>query len=134
MLLTPRVLVCGLVACSLWCLVAIPTAAAEDSASWYGGGERLNTHTANGDRFDPTALTCASWDYPFGTILRVTNLANGRTVLVRVNDRGPAKRLRRAIDLSRAAFARLADLKKGLIRVEIVPVPHRSGAGPVRDA
>ena len=89
------------------------------TASWYGGGEKLNKYTASGEEFDPNKLTCASWDYPFGTKLLVTNLENGKSVVVRVNDRGPAKRLKRIIDLSREAFRRIADLKKGLIKVKI---------------
>ena len=88
-------------------------------ASWYGGGEKLNKYTASGEEFDPNKLTCASWDYSFGTKLLVTNLENGKSVVVRVNDRGPAKRLGRLIDLTREAFRRIADLKKGLIKVKV---------------
>ena len=113
-----------------WGLVAASASPAASSvfgpyarglASWYGGGERLNQLTASGEPFDPARLTCASWDFPFGTTLQVTNLKNDRSVLVRVNDRGPARRLHRLVDLSRAAFARLADLDTGLIPVEIAP-------------
>ena len=88
-------------------------------ASWYGGGEKLNKHTANGDVFDPHDLTCASWYHPFDTHLKVTNLSNGKSVVVRVNDRGPNKRLGRAIDLSREAFRKIANLNNGLIEVKI---------------
>lgn len=55
-------------------------------ASWYGGGEPLNEYTASGEPFEPSLLTCASWDYEFGTLLKVTNLENGLSVIVRVND------------------------------------------------
>ncbi len=89
------------------------------TASWYGGGEKLNKYTASGEVFDPETLTCAIWDTPFGTYLRVTNLDNGYSVLVKVDDRGPAKRLGRLIDLSRRAFSEIAPLKEGLIRVKV---------------
>ena len=94
-------------------------AGSEYIASWYGGGEKLNRYTANGELFSPSLLTCASWDYPFGTRLKVTNLTNGKNVIVRVNDRGPNKRLGRAIDLTKHAFSRIANTKEGLILVEI---------------
>lgn len=91
-------------------------------ASWYGGGEKLNKYTANGDIFNPKELTCASWYYPFNTTLKVTNLSTGDFVIVRVNDRGPNKRLGRLIDLTKSAFNQIADINIGLIqvRVEIV--------------
>ncbi len=89
------------------------------TASWYGGGEKLNKYTASGEVFDPEALTCAIWDVPFGTYLKVTNLDNGYWILAKVNDRGPARRLGRLIDLSRHAFSELAPLKEGLIRVKV---------------
>ena len=71
------------------------------SASWYGGGERLARHTANGEVFRPGALTAAHRSLPFGTRLLVTY--KGRSVVVRVNDRGPAAWTGRGIDLSRGA-------------------------------
>lgn len=89
-------------------------------ASWYGD-ELRGRPMANGQPFNPNALTCASWDFPLGTRLHVTH--GSRTVVVTVTDRGPAKRLvkkGRRLDLSRAAFARLADPKLGLIRVEVI--------------
>jgi len=88
-------------------------------ASWYGGGEKLNRHTANGEVFNSRNLTCASWDYAFNTSLRIVNIANGKSVIVRVNDRGPARRLGRAIDLTRFAFSRIANPRKGLVFVKI---------------
>lgn len=91
-------------------------------ASWYGGSERLNKHTANGEVFNPQHLTCASWHYPFNTTLKVTNSADGRSITVRVNDRGPNKRLGRVIDLTRHAFSRIADTRQGLILVKIEKV------------
>ena len=94
-------------------------ATTESVASWYGGGEKLNTHTANGEVFNPSEFTCASWHYPFDTLLKVTNIINGKSVIVRVNDRGPAKRLERSIDLSRSAFCEIADSNIGLVAVRI---------------
>ncbi|RFB80386.1 septal ring lytic transglycosylase RlpA family protein [Methylovirgula sp. 4M-Z18] len=82
-------------------------------ASWYGGGERLSRHTANGERFNPRAMTAAHRSLPFGTRLALTNPANGRTVVVRVTDRGPAASTGRALDLSRGAAAALGMLERG---------------------
>jgi rare lipoprotein A len=93
-------------------------------ASWYGETHR-GRFMANGKRFDPSRLTAASWFYPLGTKVRVTlNNANkpSRTVLVTVTDRGPAKDLvqnGRIIDLTYAAFRRLADTESGLINVRV---------------
>ena len=92
------------------------------TASWYG--ERCNGRkTASGEVFDASKLTAASWDYPLGTKLRVWN--GPRFVVVSVNDRGPAKRLlkTRQLDLSLAAFSRLADPAAGLLhnlKVEVM--------------
>ena len=91
-------------------------------ASFYGNGEKLNKYTANGEIFNPSAMTCASYYYPVNTLLRVTNIENGKSVVVRCNDLGPNKRLGRLIDLSREAFKQIASLKKGLIKVNIETV------------
>lgn len=91
--------------------------AEECKASWYGA-ECAGKPMANGKPFDPDAFTCASWDYPLGTRLRVATPTN--SVIVVVTDRGPARRLWRAgrkLDLSRAAFAALADTRLGVIKV-----------------
>ncbi|GEP00612.1 septal ring lytic transglycosylase RlpA family protein [Methylobacterium haplocladii] len=72
-----------------------------DIASWYGPGFH-GRKTANGERFDQNALTAAHKTLPFGTRIRVTNEATGRSVLVRINDRGPFVK-GRAIDLSAGA-------------------------------
>jgi len=88
-------------------------------ASWAGGGEKLNKLTASGEAFDNHSLTAAIYDIPFGTYLKVTNLANGYSIIVRVNDRGPAKDLGRLIDLTWFAFSKIADPKLGLINVEV---------------
>ena len=89
-------------------------------SSWYSQADPgILLTTANMESFDDSQLTCAIWDLPFNTILKVTNLENGKSVFVRVNDRGPARRLNRAIDLTKAAFSRIADLDKGLADVSI---------------
>jgi len=88
-------------------------------ASWYGGGEKLDTKTATSEVFSPTALTCASYQFPFESILEVTNQANGKSVEVRVNDLGANKKLGRIVDLTKEAFSRIAELDEGLITVEV---------------
>lgn len=90
-------------------------------ASWYG--EECQGRTmANGQPFDWHQHTCAHWNFAFGTKLRVTCKRTGRSVIVTVTDRGPAKRLHREIDLSKSAFAAIADVEEGLIEVSIDPV------------
>ena len=79
----------------------------EGRASWYGPGF-AGRQTANGEVFDPSQLTAAHKTLPFGTRVRVANLSNGRSVVVRINDRGPFKP-GRIIDLSRRA-AELIDM------------------------
>ncbi len=93
------------------------------TASWYSERDpSINLHTANGDRFDDSKLTCASWQFPFGTRLKITNLENGKSITCVVNDRGPAKRLGRLIDLTLGAFRRIANPQQGLIDVSITAV------------
>lgn len=81
-------------------------------ASWYGEG----TRTASGERFDPDALTAASRTLGFGTQIELR--ARSRRVTVRINDYGPAAWTGRCLDLSRAAFARLARLTQGWVWVD----------------
>ena len=85
-------------------------------ASWYGP-EFRGRRTANGERFNPKALTAAHPSLPFQTRLKVTNPKNGRSVTVRVNDRGPG--YGRAIDLSEEAAKQLGIFEIGIARVEI---------------
>ena len=92
---------------------------AADLASWYGEKHR-GSLMANGQRFDPDRLTAASWFYDLGTKVIVTH--ENRSVMVEITDRGPAKlflKEGRKIDLSRAAFAKLADPDLGLIDVTV---------------
>ena len=77
---------------------------------------------ANGSLLDDSKFTAASWDFKFGTMLKVTNLENGKSCIVKITDRGPARRLYnkgRILDLSLAGFSALADYKKGIIKVRI---------------
>ena len=74
--------------------------------------------TSNGERFNMYDLTCAHKSLPFNTILKVTNLANGKSVNVRVNDRGPFV-LNREIDLSKKAAAELGMIKSGTTKVKL---------------
>ena len=93
-------------------------------ASWYSRTDKyINEHTANGEKFNDAVKTCASWDYPFGTRLLVINPLNGKWVVCRVNDRGPAKHLNRQVDLTKSAFRKIADLRHGLRYVTFLPVP-----------
>ncbi|MGH7804613.1 MAG: septal ring lytic transglycosylase RlpA family protein, partial [Candidatus Binatia bacterium] len=88
-------------------------------ASWYGTRTGLHGElTASGERFDATSFTAAHRSHPFGTRLRVTNLTNGLSVVVRVNDRGPGMR-GRVIDVSRAAAGALGFQRRGLARVRV---------------
>ena len=75
--------------------------------------------TANGERFNPRAMTAASRTLPFGTMVRVTNRANGRSVVVRINDRGPFI-AGRSIDLSLGAAGAIGMIGSGVAGVDIV--------------
>lgn len=87
--------------------------------------------TANMEIFDCEKLTCASPTLPFNTILKVTNLDNNKFIIIRVNDRGPYKMDKegkalkpliphpsRVLDLSKASFRSIADLKKGVLNIK----------------
>jgi rare lipoprotein A len=93
----------------------------EGLASWYGSAFHGRT-MASGRPFDMRAMIAAHPTYPFGTVLRVTNLANRRQVSVRVLDRGTAAEPRAAgviVDLSRGAAERLGAVRDGRVRVRI---------------
>ncbi|PDQ19528.1 septal ring lytic transglycosylase RlpA family lipoprotein [Mesorhizobium sanjuanii] len=77
-------------------------------ASWYA----LHSKTASGERMNPSALTAAHRSLPFGTRLKVTNRNNGRSVVVRINDRGPFIK-GRMLDLSKGAASRLGFISSG---------------------
>ena len=89
-------------------------------ASWYGHSYHGRL-TANGEVYDMYALTAAHRSLPLGTRVRVTNLKNGRSVVVRINDRGPYKR-GVIIDLSRRAASQLGMIQDGRVRVEVAAI------------
>jgi len=83
-------------------------------ASWY----KLGGRTASGETANPKGLTAAHRTLPFGTLVEVTNLANGKTVTVRINDRGPFAK-GRVIDVTWAAAKELGFVRKGITRVKV---------------
>ena len=89
-------------------------------ASWYGPGFH-GRRTASGERFNIWAMTAAHRSLPFGTKVRVTNLRNGRSVVVRINDRGPYSG-GRVIDLSKAAAQAIGMIRSGTapVRIEVM--------------
>lgn len=89
----------------------------DGEASYYASGFEGRS-TASGEPYRARELTAAHRSLPFGTRVKVTNLANGRSVTVRINDRGPFHR-RRVIDLSRAAAERLGMVRRGRAPVEV---------------
>ena len=89
-------------------------------ASWYGPGYE-GRRTASGETFDPNGFSAASRTLPLGSIVRVTNIQNGRSVDVRINDRGPVTR-GRSIDLSPAAARKIGLTNKGVDRVKITRI------------
>ena len=110
----------------------IVTVMQEGVVSWYGAAFH-DRPTASGERFDSNGMTMAHPTLPFGTEVKVTNLRNGRSVVVRVNDRGPHTG-KRIADLSRAAAAQIGMLKRGVVRARIEvlgePADARTAATP----
>lgn len=92
----------------------------EGYASWYGKAFQ-NRRTSSGEAFDMNKLTAAHRDLPFGTMVRVTALYNGESVIVKINDRGPHRK-DRVLDLSQAAAREIGLESKGvgLVKIEIV--------------
>jgi rare lipoprotein A len=103
-------------------LVACATADAGDKAHLASRYSEIGGMTASGERYSPAKLTAAHRTLPFGTFVRVTNVANGRTVVVRINDRGPFVK-NRVIDLSQAAAQQLNF--SGLVPVSLETVGTR---------
>lgn len=98
-------------------------------ASWYGyewtTGKRGTM--ANGKRFNPRVFSAASYDYPLGSIIEVTNEKNGKVIAVKVTDRGPARRLNRLIDLSEAAATALGYHEAGIATVSVRVLAVKGG-------
>ena len=93
-------------------------------ATWYGS-QFAGRKTASGERFDPTAMTAAHRHLPLGTWVDVRRPDTGRSIRVRINDRGPWGDSRKVIDLSRAAAAAL-----GIVGLGVAPVEIRVVRGP----
>src|SRR5664279_2770380 len=93
--------------------VAVCSVRAEDGMASFYGGE----HTASGEITGPAGLTAAHRTLAFGTSVLVTNVGNGKTVVVRITDRGPFGRRGRIIDVSRAAARELDMIEAGTTRV-----------------
>ena len=108
----------GLAAGLAWAFASGETVAASKvltgKASWY----KMGKVTANGERYNPHGLTAAHRTLRFGTKVRVTNLRNGRKVVVRINDRGPFIR-GRIIDLSLGAAKLIGMTRAGIARVKV---------------
>lgn len=85
--------------------------------SWY----QMGTKTASGERYNPDGLTVAHKTYPFGTLLKLTNPDNNKTVIARVNDRGPFAH-GRELDASRGTARELGFISKGVanLKVEVI--------------
>lgn len=98
-------------------------------ASWYGPGFHGNV-TANGETFNEEALTAAHRNLKFGTLLRLTNPKNGKSVIVRINDRGPYWE-KRNLDLSKAAARELGMIEKGVVNLKVEKVALRGINNPV---
>jgi len=111
-------------ACAAWMhcggasLAATKGSTITGKASWYGGRFH-GRKTASGERFDKRAMTAAHRELPFGTKVRVTSINTGRSVVVRINDRGPFGRRERIIDVSEAAAEALGMKSAGVVKVKL---------------
>ena len=123
------VAVLGLSALSVVHPGATADAAQTGKASYYKHGHR----TANGERFNPRDYTAAHRSLPFGTRVLVTNLKNGKSVIVRINDRGPHVR-GRIIDLSYGAAQVVGLTAMGVATVKIVPLTRVANTEPASAA
>lgn len=96
-------------------------------ASYYGSEYKSTRHTANGERFNKDAYTAAHKTLPFGTIVKVKNMNNDKTVTVRINDRGPFIK-GRVIDVTTIAAKELGMIQSGVVpvEVEIISMPEKN--------
>ena len=99
----------------------------------YQGDEMAGRRTASGEVFDPDALTAASKTLPIGSTVIVTNPENGKSVRVRINDRGPHVR-GRSLDLSRRAAEELGITEKGVARLKVQRVDSKSAKSTTTEA
>lgn len=122
--LTLRLLVSLLLVALVGCSSApkskggIPVGFTETGLASFYADRHQNQKTANGERYSHKLKTAAHKKLPFGSQVRVTNLQTGKSVMVRINDRGPFVR-GRVIDLSKSAFSEIASTSAGLVRVKI---------------
>lgn len=100
------------------CIATVAHAGGSGIASWYGGDHHEGRFTASGEVFNGKLMTAASNSHKMGTMLKVTNLANGKSVVVKVNDTGGFKKYGRVLDLSKSAFSSIANTGSGLIKVK----------------
>ena len=107
---------------------ALLALSAQAATVTYYGDKFHGRKTANGERFNQNAMTCASNTHKFGTHLKVTNTANGKSVVCRVNDRGGFSKYGVTLDLSKGAFAQIASLSQGHARVTIETVSGGTAA------
>jgi rare lipoprotein A len=103
---------------ALCALVWLEGAARAEIATYYGH-ELAGRRTASGEKFNPSAMTAAHGTLPFGTRVRVTNSRNGRSIIVRINDRGPFVK-GRAIDLSSGAARAIGMASTADVRIEVI--------------
>lgn len=108
------------VALTMLCLTAGTAAAAERGVASVYADRFDGRKTASGEVFRQTKPTAAHRRLPFGSVLKVTNLRNGRSVLVTVNDRGPHGNRSRVLDLSKAAAQQLALAGTAEVEVEVI--------------
>ena len=109
--------------------VESPPVEAQVGVASYYAGTWHGRRTASGERFDMHELTAAHRTLPFGTRVRVTNLNNGREVIVRINDRGPWKK-KRVIDVSYAAARKLGMIGPGTAKVRLDIVAESAAREP----
>lgn len=98
-----------------------PVESLANTVTWYGPGFHGNL-TASGERFNQNAMTCASNSHKMGTLLKVTNKSNGKSVVCKVNDTGGFSKYGVKLDLSKGAFAKIAPLGQGRAKVHIEKV------------
>lgn len=103
----------------LFLAIALFATASQANYATYYSDKFHGSKTANGERYNQNALTCASNQYKLGTRLKVTNIANGKSVVCRVNDRGGFGKYGTTLDLSKGAFKKIASLSQGKIKVTI---------------
>ena len=99
----------------------MPMKAQTEGLASYYANKFHGRRTSSGSTYDKNAYTCAHRTYPFGTMLKVTNLRNNKSTIVKVNDRGPFAH-KRIIDLSYAAAKQLGIVSRGVARVELTQV------------